>query len=264
MPSPFPGMDPYLESPSLWPDVHHEFISEIRAALNPKLRPKYVARVELRVYVSDEQDPGREVRVPDLRIERVQKRNGRGKSSRVGSALMTEPRIISFPVEEEIQEAFLEIRVAQTNDVVTIVEVLSPSNKVAGSAGRESFLDKRRQTMASEIHWVEIDLLRTGLRSVPSPPLEPCDYYILTSRGDARGRAPFWPVSLREKLPIIGVPLKGKDPDVLLDLGAVLNSAYDRAAYDATLDYRKPPTPPLSADDAKWANALLREKGLRR
>src|SRR5437899_878403 len=112
MPSPFPGMDPYLERPSLWPDVHHELIGGIRAALTPLLRPKYVARVELRVYISDEEDPGRVVRVPDLRIERLAKRNGRGKSAPVSTAVMTEPRIIAFPVQEEVKEAYLEVRLA--------------------------------------------------------------------------------------------------------------------------------------------------------
>jgi Protein of unknown function (DUF4058) len=66
MPSPFPGMDPYLETPDLWPDVHHELMSQIRAALNPRIKPHYVARVELRVYISDEDDPGRKALVPDL------------------------------------------------------------------------------------------------------------------------------------------------------------------------------------------------------
>ncbi len=263
MPSPFPGMDPYLERPSLWPDVHHELISEIRAALNPSLRPNYVARVELRVYISDESDPGRQERIPDVRIERATKRNGRRKPPPSVGALMTKPRIIPFLLEEEIQEAYLEIRVAETDEVVTILEVLSPSNKIAGSAGRKSFLEKRRQSLASEVHWVEIDLLRAGLRSVSEAAQEACAYCMLASRGDERGKAQFWPVGLREQLPTIGVPLKGKDRDVLLDLGPVLDTAYDRAEYEMSVDYRKPPVPPLNPDDAKWANALLREKGLR-
>ena len=68
MPSPFPGMDPYLEEPGLWPDVHHELISETRALLNTILRPKYYVRIEQRVYISDEGDSGRLVMVPDLRM----------------------------------------------------------------------------------------------------------------------------------------------------------------------------------------------------
>ncbi|MGH7202448.1 MAG: DUF4058 family protein, partial [Planctomycetaceae bacterium] len=70
MPSPFPGMDPYLEDPSLWPDVHHNLISEIQAVLNRAITPKYHARIEERVYISDEDDPGRAVIIPDVKVRR--------------------------------------------------------------------------------------------------------------------------------------------------------------------------------------------------
>jgi len=139
MPSPFPGMDPYLESPTLWPDVHHGLISHIQKSLNPALRPRDVARVELRVYISD-------------------------------------------LIDEEIEEARLEIRHLETGSLVTVIEVLSPTNKIRGARGRASFIDKRRETLASEVHWVEIDLLRIGVPSVTNPPLAPSDYRILVSR----------------------------------------------------------------------------------
>ncbi len=86
MPSPFPGMDPYLETPDLWPDVHHELISQIRQVLNPALRPRYVARVELRLYVSDDDDPGRDVLILDVRIEKA-----RGKKATKGPAQPRRP-----------------------------------------------------------------------------------------------------------------------------------------------------------------------------
>src|SRR5438876_5561917 len=120
MPSPFSGMDPYLETPALWPDVHHELISEIRAALNPRLRPRYVARVELRVYISDDDDPGRQALVPDVRVE---------------TTLM----------DEEIEEAFLKIIHVESEALVTRIEVLSPTNKIRGSRGRASFMAKRNE-----------------------------------------------------------------------------------------------------------------------
>src|SRR5438270_523545 len=113
MPSPFPGMDPYLEAPWIWPDVHHGFISGIRAALNPRLRPGYVARVELRVYISDDDDPGREALVPDLHI-------------------------VTTLMDEEIEEAFLKVIHVETESLVTLIEVLSPTNKIRGSRGRKS------------------------------------------------------------------------------------------------------------------------------
>jgi len=213
-------MDPYLESPTLWPDVHHGLISHIQKSLNPALRPRDVARVELRVYISD-------------------------------------------LIDEEIEEARLEIRHLETGSLVTVIEVLSPTNKIRGARGRASFIDKRRETLASEVHWVEIDLLRIGVPSVTNPPLAPSDYRILVSRAGHRKTARYWPVNIRQPLPVIGVPLREPHDDVPLDLAAVLNGAYDDGAYDLSIDYRKKTDPPLPTDHAKWVDKLLREKGLR-
>lgn len=84
---------------------------------------------------------------------------------------------------------------------------------------------------------------------------------MLISRGDQRTRTRYWPVSVRQELPAIPVPLRGKEPEVALDLGAAFRTGYDRAAYDASVDYRKPPRPPLEGDDARWARELLRGRG---
>jgi hypothetical protein len=250
MPSPFSGMDPYLETPDLWPDVHHALINEIRTALNPVLRPRYVARVELRVYVSDEDDPGRDhPRIPDVRIDRTTKRKAAKTSKRSEAVAIAEPLTIPFLDEDEIEEAFLEIRHLESKATVTVLEVLSPSNKVRGSAGRRSFLAKRRQILSSEIHWVEIDLLRAGTPSLARLAAASSDYRIVVSRGEDWRRGQFWPVTVRQALPVLGIPLRGKDADVPLDLSAVLRAAYDHA--------------PLSRTDAAWAAKLLREHGLR-
>jgi hypothetical protein len=251
-------MDPYLETPDLWPDMHHRPISEIQGTLNPLLRPHYVARVEPRVYISDEDDPGREVIIPDLRVEQ-----GAKQPKRPAGVAVAEPILIPLLLDDEIEEARLEIRHRESNALVTIVEVLSPTNKIRGSRGRASFMEKRREALASEVHWVEIDLLRGGDPSVTRPPLRPCDYRVLGSRAGDRLRAKYWPVSVRQALPTIGIPLRGRDPDVPLDLNAVLRAAYDHGAYDLSVDYHKEPDPPLSAEDAAWADALLRERGLR-
>jgi hypothetical protein len=257
-------MDPYLENPELWPDVHSTLINEIRNALNPALRPRYVARIELRVYVSAEDDPARDAwRVPDVRVERTAKRKGAKTAKQTESLAVAEPLTIPFLVEDEIEEAYMEIRHLESKNTVTVIEVLSPSNKTRGSAGRESFLAKRRQILASKIHWVEIDLLRAGTPSLDRLAVAASDYRIVASRGEDWRRARFWPVSVRQALPIIGIPLRGKDPDVPLDLGAVLRTAYENAAYDATIDYRRDPVPPLSREDAAWAAKLLREQKLR-
>ena len=263
MPSPFPGMDPYLERPSLWPDVHHELISQVRAALNPTLRPKYVARVETRVYVSDDLDPGRELMVPDVHIEILRPSASLPGRSLTQGAAVAESLVFSMLMEEEIVESFIAIREAGTAKLVTVIEILSPTNKAKNSRGQKSFLKKRQEILGSEVHWVEIDLLRFGERSPRRPPKESCHYRVIASRGDDRDHSRCWPIVLRNPLPTIGIPLKGRDEDARLDLKSVLNLAYEIGAYDTSIDYAEPPDPPLSPADAKWANALLRAKRLR-
>ncbi len=191
MPSPFPGMDPYLESPVIWPDVHHGLISESQPQQNPHLRPRYVARVELRDYISDDDDPGRQVLIPDLRVERSPGRKGMKQPKKEPALAAVEPLILRTLMDEEIQEAFLKIIHVETEELVTLIEVLSPTNKIRGSSGRKSFMEKRQEIMNTEVNWVEIDLLRAGVHSVTDPPLPPSDYCILVSRGDQRTRTRF-------------------------------------------------------------------------
>jgi hypothetical protein len=162
-------------------------------------------------------------------------------------------------MDEEIEEAFLKLIHVESETLVTLIEVLSPTNKIRGSRGRASFMAKRQNVMDTEVHWVEIDLLRAGVPSVTDPPLHPgSDYRVLVSQGDQRMQTRYWPIGVRQPLPVIAIPLRGKDPEVPLDLGAVFRTVYDRAAYDVTVDYRKAPEPPLEGDDAKWARELLR------
>jgi hypothetical protein len=255
-------MDPYLESPHLWPDVHHELISQIRSALNPMLRPRYVARVELRVYISDDDDPGRDALVPDLRIEKSGRKE-RKKPRTAPQVALAEPLIVPLLIDNEIEEARLEIRHLETGALITLIEVLSPTNKIRGAQGRKSFMAKRQETLVSDVHWVEIDLLRGGLPSVTRPALVPSDYRVLVSRAGERTRARYWPISVRQPLPPIGIPLRAPDADVPLDLGAVLTAAYDHTAYDLSIDYRQDADPPLAGSDAAWADRLLRSKKLR-
>src|SRR5262249_47631148 len=132
------------------------------------------------------------------------------------------------------------------------------------SEGRKSFMDKKREILRSGVHWVEIDLLRTGTPSVTRPPLLPSDYRVLISRADDRHHARFWPISLRQPLPVIGIPLRGEEADIPLDLGAVLRETYEHANYDLSIDYAKAPRPALARDLANWAERLLREQGLRK
>jgi hypothetical protein len=251
-------MDPYLESPKIWPDVHHELISQIRAKLNPNLRPKYIARVELRIYKSDDYDPGRVALVPDLRVQKRTK-PANGKYAKTPSSLaIAEPLKLPALYDDEIKEAFLTIVHLKSKSLVTIIELLSPTNKINGSSGRDSFLKKRQDVMASNVHWVEIDLLRGGEPSLPQPPLMPSDYRVIMSRAGEPRQTCYWPFDVRDELPVVGIPLRGRDPDAPLDLAAVFDAAYEIGEYDASVDYRKSPEPPLKGRDAKWARTLLR------
>jgi hypothetical protein len=259
MPSPFPGMDPYLESPSIWPDVHHELISQIRASLNQRLSDDYVARVELRVYAVGEEEPSIDLMIPDVRIEHKKAEEKSDRSNGKQTAL-AEPEVIPHLLDNEVKEAFLEIRNAESGVLVTIIELLSPSNKASGSNGRKSLIDKRRTTVESGVHWVEIDLLRAGSPTVGS--LRRSDYRIIMYRvNQSHGRC--WRFNVRDPLPAFGIPLRAGDKDVSLDLDAVFRAAYETARYGRTIDYRREPIPPLRTGDKKWADKLLRERKLR-
>jgi hypothetical protein len=255
-------MDPYLEDPGVWPDVHHELISSARELLTPQLRPKYFVRVELRVYVSPDDDPGRRAIVPDLRVLEQTPRVEGLQPGGVATLEVAEPIAVTL-VDEEIREARLEVIDREYREVVTVIEIVSPTNKIIGSAGRESFLQKRSEVLASSSHWLEIDLLRDGARLIHVPTVPPYDYSVRLSRAKDRGTTWVWPIRLQQRLPVIPVPLKGDDPDAKLDLQVALSTAYDRAGYDLDIDYKKEPDPPLSPEQAAWADQLLRSKGLR-
>jgi hypothetical protein len=165
--------------------------------------------------------------------------------------------------QDEIHEARLEVIDRAQRLVVTVIEVLSPTNKVAGSRGRASYEEKRSEVMISPSHFVEIDLLRSGVAMFARETLPPHDYLAHISRKDRRPKGLLWPILLTQRLPVIPIPLKPPDPDAPLDLQEVLSTAYDRAAYDLEIDYGKAPVPPLDESSSKWADDLLRAKGLR-
>ncbi len=261
--SPFPGMDPYLEAPGLWPDVHHELLSVARELLNRRLRPQYHVRVEERVYISDENDPGRKAIIPDLKIIDTGFSEINRSSFHVAGSAVAEPLILTTLIEDEIHEARLEVIDTHQHTVVTVIELLSPTNKISGSRGRASYEQKRREIMTSSSHFVEIDLLRDGDHLHTRELLPRGDYFVHVSRKDRRPKGYVWPILLPQRLPVIGIPLKEGDGDVQLDLQAVLANAYDRAAYDLEINYRSEPMPPLTKETSDWANSLLTAAGLR-
>lgn len=163
-------------------------------------------------------------------------------------------------VDDEIRERFLKIVDARDQQVVTIIEVLSPANKLRGAAGREAYLEKQREVLHSSTHLVEIDLLRGGDRVQSGLSLPPHEYLVHVSRKQRRPRGTLWPIQLRQRLPRLPIPLSGAEEDVDLDLQQVLNTAYDRAGYDLQIDYHQPCSPSLTTELAAWASEFLERR----
>lgn len=265
MANPFPGMNPYLEDPEHWGDVHHSLMTYIRDALQPALPATYAARLNLRVYVS-----GRQERIPDVFI--VEKRAREPQAPYAPAPTLVddpppaEPLVVFYdPIEE--REAFVEIVRVQNEHVVTLIEVLSPINKKAGE-GRKQYLRKQRENISSGKNFVEIDLLRKGLPTLSvtrqsAPRLPPYRYLINVRRAAKPDQLEVYPLQLQDILPRIRIPLLESDPDVALNIQAVLNLAYVNGAYERLLDYRKPPRTKLSAPEETFVDELLRSKNLR-
>ncbi len=174
-----------------------------------------------------------------------------------------EPLTVTLLLDEEIHESFLEVINRELRQVVTVIEVLSPFNKVPGARGQGSFQRKRQEILASPCHWVEIDLLRQGQPSIPRDCLPPHHYTVQVSSQEKRPRALVWPIRLPQHLPPVPIPLRKEDPAVMLPLQQVLTTVYDRAAYDLQIDYRAEPRVPLEPVDAEWLRGWLQGKGLR-
>jgi len=248
-------MNPYLENPELWPEVHSRLIVAIADELTEHLSEKYRVAIEKRTYFSSG-DENLLVGIPDVSV--VAKRTAESQPARTAT-LAPQPISVTVPMTEEVQERYLEIREVATGTVVTVIELLSPKNKRAGE-GRQAYERKRNQVLASLSHLIEIDLLRGG----QPPPIRggvDSDYRILISRSDRRPAALLYAFSLRQAIPQIAVPLMPGDGEPLLDVQVVLQRVYERGRYYLAIDYTQPPQPALSQEDVAWANERLREMG---
>lgn len=255
MPSPFPGMDPFLEA-TMWKDFHHELISEVRNQLVPLLRPKFVPRVELRVFIERAEPPPKSIE-PDVYVTAEQAAVRQSGSRSQSAAAVAEPYIVQLPDYEEVEEAYIAIYDAEQREVLTVIEVLSPGNKRPGSAGRRSYLEKREAILKSWVNLVELDLLRGGERMPTESALPPADYFALVRRAHIRSQGEVYAWRLRDALPPVPIPLTREDPDVVVDLAAGFAALYDRAGYDRAVRYDRPVEPPLSAADAEWVATVL-------
>ncbi|MBI3947435.1 MAG: DUF4058 family protein [Armatimonadetes bacterium] len=267
MPSPFPGMDPYLEHPARWRGVHQRLITFAATLLNERLPPHYVADIDERLYVVE---PDRTI-YPDVVITQPGPEAATHPQSGGGAAvaIAADPSILvrAFPVE--VREPFIKILpVGDERRVITSIEVLSPSNKTPGSQGRELYLAKQADVLDSGTHLLEVDLLRRGAHAV-AVPLDALaaravwDYVVSLHRAGEGRSFEVWTFTVRQRLPRVKVPLADDDPEVILDLQAAFDRCYDEGAYARRLDYRQDPAIPLRPDDAEWADHFLRERGLR-
>jgi hypothetical protein len=253
----FPGMDPYLEDPRIWPGVHSRFIVYLADQLQPLIQPRYIAAVEERVFV---QGPEQREIIPDAWLKR---HRPEAKPAAAAVLDVDTPLVMQVP-ELEIHESYVEILDRESElRVVTVVELLSPTNKFPG-AGQESYLAKQREVRASQTHLVEIDLLRAGQHGLAVPEWAargsgPYSYLICVNRAEGRrDRFEWYPQELRQRLPRIRVPLADGDPDVVLDVQAVLAQTYEAGRYRERLRYDRPCVPPLPAEDQAWADELIR------
>jgi hypothetical protein len=263
MASPFPGMDPYLERH--WRDVHLSLIAEARRHLNQTLPSDLVARSDERVYVESDDASVREV-FPDLRVvERPLTSPAAAVADAGAAAVVARPILLSLE-SEPVRERFIEIREIEGGKLITAVEFISPTNKASGE-GRDAYLKKRGEFLDSDSNLVEIDLTRGGdwvrlMRPYRVPPEYRTPYRASVRRARRPEKGELFPITLRERLPTIPVPLRDIDPDASLELQTMVQRVYVDGRYN-TLDYRRPCAPPLEDEDAAWADELLRAAGRR-
>ena len=263
MPGPFPGMDPWLEAPADFPDLHDRLIVHLSEALTAGLPAGYFARIGTRVWVDDAA-----TREPDVMV--ATRRRPPAALTGGAAAVAELPGLVDMgaePVAEPWQQPYLDIYTTQGRRLVTLVEVLSPSNKRPG-AGRESYLEKQQECRLGGIHVVEIDLLRAGTHATCTPRgrLEraagPFDYHVSVRRAGDRPDLFAAPIRLADRLPAFAVPLDPGVPPVMVDLQVAFDRCYDGGRYGNWVEYGHPPDPPLTPEQAAWATDRLRAAGL--
>lgn len=252
MDNPFPGMNPYLEQPTFWHQVHNRLIIAIADDLTPQVAPHYLVTIEERVYTSAADSLL--VGIADVALTRRPTADPQS-ASRTATANRVLPTPVRVPMPEVITERFLAVRGTPTGEVICVLEVLSPKNK-RSKEGRAAYETKRQKLLASSTHLVEIDLLRAGERM---PLLDAVDstYCILVSRASQRPEADLYPFGLRDPIPVFPVPLQAESPEPLVDLQQLLHDLYRRARFDLAIDYTQPLPAALPPEEALWVNEQL-------
>lgn len=250
--SPFPGMDPYLEAPERWADFHHALAERIKAALNGMLGESYFARVEVRTVWYDGGKGDVQVGYPDVAILR---------DAAAIYTTATTPKLYPAPIRRPIPLPYrvrlrsVRVYANPGRELITAIEILSPVNKTG--SGLEKYQRKRAAIFRLGVNLVEIDLLRGGERpgsEVCEPPLD-TDYILLVNRPETEATriSDIWPIALNEPLPVVPIPLRVPDSDLLLDLGQIVRQVYEEGAYGREIDYRQPiPAPRLRPEIQAW------------
>ena len=256
MPSPFPGMDPWLEDPAVFPDLHESLIYLLKAGINAVLPVGYVATSKNRVYVDEDR-----LREPDVALFSPNNGHSGGVATLSGMIAIGQQR--SF---DPVEEPFLEILSAGGKRLVTAVEIISPTNKKAGDKGRKSYHDKQEEYLDAGVNLVEIDLLRQGphVSAVPLSRIrrkvkEPFDYHVSVVVIGSPNRYFAAPFKLGDRLPAFGIPLDAHAAPITIDLQPLFDRAYDTGRYPDLVDYRGPCDPPLTPEQRTWAEAILRD-----
>jgi hypothetical protein len=248
-------MNPYLEDPDIWPDFHTTLYVEIRAELNKRLPAGFMARIDRYVWVEEPEDASTTLLgKPDTFV--TEEFEPTSQRTDAGAAITACVRLVRRAVKHA-GNRYLKVIDAKSRRVVTVIEILSPSNKTAGS-DQDAYLAKRDEYLGLDINLVEIDLLRKGDRPTwGDPPPEPSDYSVLVFRASEFPAAAYWAISVRDPLPVIGVPLTAAVPTVALPLQPCFDRAVNAGRYEEEFDYGHPPEPPFAGDDAAWVRQRI-------
>lgn len=262
MPSPFPGMDPFLEL--RWGDVHTSLAVYARDQLQQQLPSDLRARVEERMIleIQSPDETRRSHRRPDVQVV---ERSRTGLVSSETKSLATdvalaEPRIIRL--DDPLTQRCVQIVEVKTDRVVTVIEFLSPTNKLTLSE-RNDFQQRQQVLLDAGANLVEIDLIRRGgwvvavpEEAVPREEREP--YRVVVVRAETPREFEYYHLPLARRLPAIRVPLRPDDADIRLDLQPLLDQAWENADY-SDLAYEMAECPPFPDDDREWIKSLLND-----
>jgi hypothetical protein len=258
MPSPFPGMDPWLENPSQFAGLHSQLVTYAVELLQPQLlsRGYFVAPNE-RVWVEESQ---RDI-LPDGAVLQWRPET----ATQPASVAEADKSVKVRKFKSEHRQPFLEIFDNAHRKLITGIEFVSPTNK-SKSEGRRLYRRKQQELQAAGVNMVEIDLLRRGRPIILAQPgltesAQPWDYLVCLWRAHEEEDFELYPITLRSRLPRILIPLKPKEAEATLDLQSVFDRAYDAGPYRISVNYRKSPVPPLQEEVRTWADERLRAAG---